>query len=707
MSKLFKTLFASLFITAWQFAGAEVIANTKEGDKVSDFVTFNEKNLFSNKKKADIPLPPGEWTVRIVERVKSTHSDPVWGISLALDKVKDNVVSEMIGIHTYDQNQKNWNVTCPPGISHQPNLGGVDSECFSVELQTFMGDSAAVVQTKLRKKWNEAGISWGGNAFSSSTYIMSRSFGNFIIEYFIPTGRFLDESKRARESPLHSSKLNYANEKVQSLLPAVREWYQDYFKRVKEGVYQAKDNLPPARLSSGIRSVVPDIETLASQATGLASAAVASELGKDGKYEGQGTIAAANGTVSSQAILSVNQPIRPSNPETATISDSQRLENERKAAQLEQERVRLAQERERLDADKLQREQAKKATRIAIQAATSQPDALGEFSITIRTNTSTSSLKINGQEIGGADDLLRTYKLVARAGQDTKVTIVAQDQWGNTDTNVLIVSRALSTAKEIPPPLNAANLRRQPPRNAVAIIIGIQDYQSVPPAEFAKDDALVFYDYALRLGIRPEDIHMLLDAKADYASMFKAFKNWLPSRVRKDLTDVYVFYSGHGLTDDGKIYLLPYGVDKDLLERTAIAQKDLVKLLQDARPKSVTMFMDSCYSGQTRGNEALILSAKPLFITVEEKAYPDNFTIMSASASNQMSSSSPDLKHGIFSYYLMKGLEGDAAEKKDGAITVGNLQNYLSEKVPRFAMQMSRKQEPQLIGDGTRVLISN
>jgi len=427
---------------------------------------------------------------------------------------------------------------------------------------------------------------------------------------------------------------------------------------------------------------------------------------KDGKYEGQGTISAANGTVISQGIWSANQLLRPTNTVTAQISESQRLENERKAAQLEQERVRLAQERERLDIDKLQREQAKRNARFTIQASANQPDAFGEFGLTIRTNKATSSLKINDDEIGGTDDLLRTYKLVARAGQDTKLTIVARDQWGNTDTSVLTVSRAMSTAKVIPPPLNAANLRPQSRRNAVAIIIGIQDYQSVPPAEFAKDDALVFYDYALRLGIKPEDIHMLLDSKADYVSMFKAFKNWLPSRVRKDVTDVYVFYSGHGLTDEGKIYLLPYGVDKDLLERTAIPQKDLVKLLQDARPKSVTMFMDSCYSGQTRGNEALILSAKPVFITVEEKAYPDNFTVMSASASNQMSSSSPDLKHGIFSYYLMKGLEGDAAENKDGTITVGNLQNYLSEKVPRFAMQMSRKQEPQLIGDSTRVLVS-
>ena len=85
---------------------------------------------------------------------------------------------------------------------------------------------------------------------------------------------------------------------------------------------------------------------------------------KDGKYEGQGTIAAANGTVISQGTWSANQLVRPTNPAVAQISEAQRLENERKAAQLEQERVRLAQERERLDADKLQREKAKQTASI-------------------------------------------------------------------------------------------------------------------------------------------------------------------------------------------------------------------------------------------------------------------------------------------------------------------------------------------------------
>jgi hypothetical protein len=397
---------------------------------------------------------------------------------------------------------------------------------------------------------------------------------------------------------------------------------------------------------------------------------------KDGKVEGQGALTAANGTVILQGTWSANQLIRPANPTVAQISEAQR-------------------------------EKAKQTASIAIQASASQPDAFGEVTITIRTNADTSSLKLNGDELGGKADGFYTAKRVARAGQETKFTVVARDLYGNTDTKVVTVSRPLSEAKESFAELNAVNLRPQTKRDAVAIIIGIQDYLRVPKAEFAKDDAQAFYDYALRLGIRPDNINMMLDSKADDVSIVKAFKNWLPSRVTKDKTDVYVFFSGHGLpSDDGKLYLLPYGVDKDLLERTAVAQKEVVNLLQAARPKSVTMFIDSCYSGQTRGGEQLLASARPVSIMVSEKAYPDNFTVMSASASSQISSSSPDLKHGIFSYYLMKGLEGDADDNKDGTITIGKLQSYLSEKVPRFAMKMNRTQEPQLVGDSARVLVS-
>jgi hypothetical protein len=53
----------------------------------------------------------------------------------------------------------------------------------------------------------------------------------------------------------------------------------------------------------------------------------------------------------------------------------------------------------------------------------------------------------------------------------------------------------------------------------------------------------------------------------------------------------------------------------------------------------------------------------------------------------------------------MKGMEGDADFNADGKITVGEMQKFLSENVQRQAMSMNRKQEPQLIGDPTRVLV--
>ena len=65
------------------------------------------------------------------------------------------------------------------------------------------------------------------------------------------------------------------------------------------------------------------------------------------------------------------------------------------------------------------------------------------------------------------------------------------------------------------------------------------------------------------------------------------FKNWLPTRIKRGSTDVYVFYSGHGLpSEDGRsLFLLPHEANRDLLERTAISQNELVAAIQKSSPK--------------------------------------------------------------------------------------------------------------------------
>jgi uncharacterized caspase-like protein len=119
----------------------------------------------------------------------------------------------------------------------------------------------------------------------------------------------------------------------------------------------------------------------------------------------------------------------------------------------------------------------------------------------------------------------------------------------------------------------------------------------------------------------------------------------------------------------------------------------------------VTLFLDSCYSGQSKNGDTLLSSARPIALKVTQRTYPSNFTVLSASAPDQLSSSSSDLKHGMFSYYLMKGMEGEADSNNDGRITAGEMHEYLQDMVKRQAMSMNRKQHPQLQGDPDKVLV--
>ena len=425
---------------------------------------------------------------------------------------------------------------------------------------------------------------------------------------------------------------------------------------------------------------------------------------KDDKKHGQGTYAKANGT-RYEGIFENDNFVREAKVNLPNLNNGIAANTDR--ADIDLERQQLAEERRRLEEDKRQREQQRRSQRLNLAVSNTQPTSDGSFTINVQTNADTASLKINGNEEGGSQDGRYTIKLIARAGQPTTFNITATDVYGNTDTKTITVSRQVVESKAIYAALNPTKVKKQPDRDAVAVVIGIADYRSLPKAEYANDDARAFYDYAIRaLGVKPENIKLLVDGDADEAEILKTFRTWVPSRV-KSTTDVYVYYSGHGLpTQDGQgLYLLPPRADREVIDDTAIPFSKINAALQLAKARSVTIFMDACYSGQARSGETLVASARPISLRTENRLFPDGFTVITASQHDQISSSSPDLQHGIFSYYLMRGMEGDADANKDGKITLGEMQVYLSENVGRQAAMMSRKQEPQLIGDANRILV--
>ena len=241
--------------------------------------------------------------------------------------------------------------------------------------------------------------------------------------------------------------------------------------------------------------------------------------------------------------------------------------------------------------------------------------------------------------------------------------------------------------------------------NALALIVGVSNYENTKAkALYADNDAMVFKDYATeKLGISKSRIKVLLNNKADEKDILLSVKEWLRRSAKPNQSDVYVFFAGHGLaSDDGKdMYLLPYDGSPRLLKKTAILRDELFSDIKDANPKSVTVFLDTCYSGITRSEDMLVVS-RPITIKAKEQAIPNGFTLFSAASNEQMSRPLEEAKHGMFSYFLMKGMEGDADTNNDNKITAQELHNYVKENVTQ---QSSGSQTPELQGDKDRVLV--
>jgi len=292
----------------------------------------------------------------------------------------------------------------------------------------------------------------------------------------------------------------------------------------------------------------------------------------------------------------------------------------------------------------------------------------------------------------------------------TTVEIIAIDEWGNKSSQIVKLVRTITdTSEQVTfASLDPTKIKGQINNNAVALVIGVADYTRAPDAVYADSDASVFGDYAHRaLGIPRSNIKVLTNSDAALTDLKIGVKQWLRGRIEEGKTDVYVFYAGHGLASpDGEdLYLLPFDGVPSLLEDTSLQRNELFEVIANANPKSATVFLDTCYSGLSRGEETLLASARPILISPKQQSTPKGFTVFSAASGQQISSGLDEAKHGLFSYYLMKGMEGPADRNGDRAITAGELHAYVLKNVKQQAVRLGREQIPELQGDAERVLV--
>ncbi|MDM8540465.1 caspase family protein [Desulfococcaceae bacterium HSG9] len=286
------------------------------------------------------------------------------------------------------------------------------------------------------------------------------------------------------------------------------------------------------------------------------------------------------------------------------------------------------------------------------------------------------------------------------------IIIEAMTTTGQIGRQTFTVVRTLSPVGEATPvssltsEIPAELLKR--PGNVYAVIIGIGAYKdTLLNLQFTVNDAQGMYDVLTdpNYGRVPKDhIKLLLDENATDRTIKGAIGKWLSQQAREDDT-VIIYYSGHGAPEGQAMYWLTHNADINDLYTTALNNDEIADMLSRIRAKRVITFLDSCYSAATvrrKDRTRAVVTEIPW-----EKFSGEGRVTISASDGKQLSLELDKYKHGVFTYYLLEGLKGQADTNQDGVIDVDEIWNYVKRQVTETAAKAGNTQTPVFQGSVT------
>jgi hypothetical protein len=241
------------------------------------------------------------------------------------------------------------------------------------------------------------------------------------------------------------------------------------------------------------------------------------------------------------------------------------------------------------------------------------------------------------------------------------------------------------------------SFRREENPNDYALIVGVEKYTDLPAATYAEADAESVKEFVRALGVPERNVATLTGARATRSGLAKQLEGWLANNVNENST-VYFYYSGHGAPDpkSGDAYLVPIDGDPQYLGQTAYPLKRVYAKLNALKAKRVIVMLDSCFSG-AGGRSVLAKGARPLVSKVDigTGVSEGKISVLAAAGGDQIAGTSDENGHGLFTYYLLAGLNG-AAKDAAGDVTLKSLYGYLKPKVMDDARRANREQTPEL-----------
>ncbi len=235
-------------------------------------------------------------------------------------------------------------------------------------------------------------------------------------------------------------------------------------------------------------------------------------------------------------------------------------------------------------------------------------------------------------------------------------------------------------------------------KKTFALVIGNEDYSSFQMdlntdinVDFASIDAKTFKKYLINtLGVPNENITLLINATAGQMKQKIARLSAIAEAYEGEAKLIF-YYAGHGLPkeDTNEPYLIPVDVSSSNLDY-ALKLEDVFSKLTENKSERVTVFLDACFSGGAR-NQGLV-AARGVRIKPKSPYVKGNLIVFSASTEDQTAYPYKEKAHGIFTYYLLKGLQ-----ISNGEMSYGELEDFIRTNVMRKSVLVNNKvQSPEV-----------
>jgi hypothetical protein len=226
---------------------------------------------------------------------------------------------------------------------------------------------------------------------------------------------------------------------------------------------------------------------------------------------------------------------------------------------------------------------------------------------------------------------------------------------------------------------------RQPHTYLISIGIGSYRDQQVPSRKFASVDAEMVANYFQSLGGLPaSNVRLLRDWKALRPDIDEALLDWLPPHMNRDAVVIVYFAGLASVSSTGETFLVPYDGTATTTSR-AYPLKDLEAALSRLKAKQTVFLFDGIVSRM--GPESRTKTAPPQW-------NPTGSSTLHVIGTSGLGRGLEDdqHRHGLFTYYLLRALRGEADTNQDGDVTLGETVTYLSQKV-RWASKTHMNQE--------------